>query len=298
MKKANWENLKYLLYVTRYGTYQNAADALAVDVTTVQRKIKALELYLNATLLKKSGRRIKPTEYAKYALAHIEQIEELTEKLFNQEVEKQNKIAGVLRIAICGPVFGELFAKHLIAYKRLNPALKIKLKIDDEVHSLTFKDVDIAIRVTDSPPEHLVGKKICSAPWYMCASNDYLRNKTTPRNLEELEGHTIITLDHEEVAIPSFARLNQHFDIRKPNVICSNSFSMHLKLIQEGAGLGMLEKPLIQQSKLQTLFPIKNKVENSIWLLYRSGSSSKKIISDFARYIYIKLKDEHKVKAV
>ena len=65
----DWDNLRYFLELARSGTLQGAARRLAVDHTTVARRIQALEKQVGSPLftreagghrLTEAGRRLQP----------------------------------------------------------------------------------------------------------------------------------------------------------------------------------------------------------------------------------------------
>ena len=61
---------------------------------------------------------------------------------------------------------GQHFMLAIVAqFQALNPGVVVELILSNQSLGLACRDADIAIRLTNDPPETLVGRKICTGRW-------------------------------------------------------------------------------------------------------------------------------------
>ena len=56
------------------------------------------------------------------------------------------------------------------------PALTIELSTSNDFANLSRRDADIALRLTRTPPEHLVGRELAKISYRVCGSERYLQS--------------------------------------------------------------------------------------------------------------------------
>jgi DNA-binding transcriptional LysR family regulator len=140
----DWDGLRYVLALGRAGSLARAARTLAVDETTVARRIKAVERNLGAPLFRREDRGWRPTELGLEAISRAARIEALADEVQPAETMA---IAGLVRITgvpilinrIVLPAVGALLAQH--------PALRIEFVAEPRNLSLTRREADIALRM-------------------------------------------------------------------------------------------------------------------------------------------------------
>jgi len=187
------DRMATLVRVFETGSFSAAAKALRVSPAAVSRQVGTLESSLGVTLLRRTTRRMAPTDAGRRYYEHCVRI--LREVEEARSVGARDEAAGVLRVS--APVsFGvERVAPHLPALLRAHPGLVVDLRIEDRYADLSLDGVDVAIRVgggTDASAE-LVAHRLMEMPRWVVASPAYLRRHGTPRTPEELPRHAALS---------------------------------------------------------------------------------------------------------
>ena len=68
----------------------------------------------------------------------------------------------------------EFLGPHLRAFCEAFPGINVDLVLDSEFYNLSKRQADIAIRPTLSPPETLVGRRLCAVAFACYAAPSYL----------------------------------------------------------------------------------------------------------------------------
>lgn len=180
----SWDDLKYVLALARQRTLNRAAKLLGTSHTTIARRIEALEAAL--------GVRLFAATDAGYALTPAGQaVSEVAERMESELLALEArvlgghaKLEGKLRVTTMDILFRryrEPFASFVERY----PGIELTLSCTDSEASLTRRDADIALRMTNQPPEHLVGRRVGRVEFAVYASRALVRRvgKATVRGL-------------------------------------------------------------------------------------------------------------------
>jgi len=173
-----WSDIKYYLAVMREGSVTQAGQSLGVNHTTVSRRITAFEKKLNVRLFDRLPTGYKATEAADKIFNHALQMEESALSIDREILGGDNELRGSLRLTIETYVASRILFPYLAEFRRRYPLIEIQIKSSADLSNLNFREADIAIRLTPSPPENLVGKKICMMGHGIYASKNYLDNFT------------------------------------------------------------------------------------------------------------------------
>lgn len=232
----DWDDIRYFLTVSRSGSIRSAAAQLGVNHSTVSRRINQLEKQLGVRLFDKlpTGYLITPAgeEIIDYAI----QIEEQTNALERQIFGRDKELSGKLRVTL-----PEVLATHLLMpdfklFSQSYPGIHIELVASDNEFSLSKREADVAIRVTNgSPPDHLIGRKLLTYSVSTYASPEYLKKEN---NLNEA-----ITLNwlgwDDDVPIPRWIKQSEFPDIP----IKHQASHIAVQLVAARAGMGISTLP-------------------------------------------------------
>ncbi|MCJ8324305.1 MAG: LysR family transcriptional regulator [Rhizobiales bacterium] len=156
----NWDNIRYLLELARSGSAVNAATSLKVSHQTVARHITELERALNIRLVDRSHTPWTLTEMGKSVLNNAEEIEKQVYKIATQTRVKTNEISGRIRITSAADGFDLLLMTAIAELQQNYPKLEFDLVADYTAQDISSGSFDIALRFTNTPPEHLIGRKV------------------------------------------------------------------------------------------------------------------------------------------
>lgn len=261
----NWEQIKYFLAVVKRGTVSAAASDLGVSHATVLRQIKQLEAELETRLFDHFQSGYKPTAAAEevltIALAMEQQAEEFTRKLKGKETEPE----GQLTIELPESTLLDC-SLWLRQFHEAYPKIKLSLASPFEQLNLQKLELDLAIHITNSPPEELIGRQLMQIEMGFYASRHYWQQY---QHLEANEQRWLIWQPLQQAHLDS--RLKQQeqalqYVCSRPNIIMrAHHYGDILNGVQQGLGIGLLKKQGYEHLKLVD-FPYRNG-KYGVWLL-------------------------------
>lgn len=154
----SWDDLRYVLAVARTGTLSDAANDLKVSVSTVSRRLHALEDEVGTALFEKMQRGAVLTLAGEQMLAVAEEMEQLTNDLDARIHGLDTKLAGTIRVSSLDSLVS-LWVRDLCDFQEHYPDIQLELTTGYSVANLTQREADVAIRVAHSAPGHLIGRK-------------------------------------------------------------------------------------------------------------------------------------------
>lgn len=170
----NWDDLRYFLQTIQAGSQSRAAEQLAVNRTTVGRRIAALEQALGTALLTQSGGGLQPTDAGRELLKIARQTETAIQALMACLSQDDAEPRGQLRIAAplgLGPEFMWAFADFSQRY----PGIRLELiNTLNPVTSLVRRQAELGLCVIRQPPEYLDGQRLGTLERAIYASRDYI----------------------------------------------------------------------------------------------------------------------------
>lgn len=189
MQHMEWDNLRFFLAVARTGSIRAASDALAVNHSTVSRRINTFEAKLGVRLFERLPTGYALTPAGEDMVESAQRIEDEVVKLDRQVIGRDAQLNGVLRVTMPGALATHLLAPDLAAFCRTYPGIQLELAISDEEFNLKKREADVAIRLTSNPPDYLVGRQLVKPAKGVYASAAYLEQHnpdTHPENMQWL----------------------------------------------------------------------------------------------------------------
>lgn len=153
-----WDDLRILWAVAQAGTVTAGARALGVDQTTVSRRLRALEKRAGHALFERlrGGVVLTPSGEAYARAAH-----DLQDRVQALERETAGEIGlvGTLRLTL-PKLLARAWMSPLVRFAAAHPALSLEIISSDQRLDLARREVDLAIRDVERPPDGLVGQKL------------------------------------------------------------------------------------------------------------------------------------------
>lgn len=156
----NWDDLRLFLATAEAGTMRAAAKTLKVSHTTISRRIDALETDFDTRLFDRRSDGFDLTP-AGAALLPVAQAMESNLLGVERQVRGADKeLAGPLVVTL-----PDMFARYLIApllfeFMGAYPMIELEVNESWNVFDLSRREADVAIRFTDAPPDHLIGRQL------------------------------------------------------------------------------------------------------------------------------------------
>jgi DNA-binding transcriptional LysR family regulator len=148
MQGMNWNDLRYILAIGRATSLSAAARQIAVDETTVGRRLTAIEASLGARLFAKvPGGRLLPTEAGEVAMTHAERIEQEMNRLQLSVAGQDATVIGTVRLTSVAVLVNRLLLPAMPELSNTHPGLRLEVLADLRYFSLMKREADIALRL-------------------------------------------------------------------------------------------------------------------------------------------------------
>ncbi|SAL46629.1 LysR family transcriptional regulator [Caballeronia peredens] len=192
---ADLNDIAVFVRVAQFESFSRAARALGMPVSTVSRKVTALEERLGVTLLQRTTRKLSLTAQGR---AYFDQCSEPLSHLYDAErviTQTQKKPEGLLRIS--GPVMLEQasFYGFLSGFLNDYPQIQVDLYFTNTFLDLIAENVDVAIRFGDLRDSSLVAQRVGRSVRKLVASAEYARNHALPSRPDELSQHPCVLIN-------------------------------------------------------------------------------------------------------
>lgn len=240
--------LLLLVDILDAGNLSSAARKLKVSRANVSYHLQQLEKSVGVQLVRRTTRRIEPTEIGQTLYRHGRAIrDELTAA--QEAIDTLGRgLHGAVRVSV--PTgFGQLvMTGWLLEFKRQYPEISLELLFENRVDDLLRDEVDVAIRVMSDPPEALVARELAQVRYVACASDAFARTKSLPEDLEALRKVPLITSS----VVGRELRLSAYKDEARQEVtlsptLASENFQFLREAILSGLGIGLVPSYVVQE---------------------------------------------------
>jgi DNA-binding transcriptional LysR family regulator len=241
MNSIPWDDFRLVKAIADTKSLTGAAAALNVNHSTVFRRLTDLEKRLGTVLFERhrSGYALTPAgdEMAQLAARMDDDVEAFALKLAGQSLIP----TGELRVTTNDTLLVYLLMPVFAAFRRAYPTINLDIVLTNQTLNLSKRDADIAIRATDSPPETLVGRRICGLNWAIYGrKSDYpeVTNGTYP-DLDSLAAKLWVSLGDQLGHIRAVRYVHE----RVPEgqiAIKINTVLGLTEAVEEGIGIGPL----------------------------------------------------------
>lgn len=266
-KMQSWDDLRFFLAIAHHGSLAGAARALRVNHSTVYRRLNAFESVTGARMFERLPTGYVLTEAGEDMLQNAGRVGELMDELQRRIVGRDYRLIGTIRITTTDTLAEDFLHPHLKEFQALYPGIVLELVTDNLFFDLSRRDADVALRPTDDPPAHLVGRNIASVGWAVYASADYLGKRRPPRRISDLAQHAIICGDDNLAAVPAVRWMRAQVPA-STIVYRASSFAAQCAAARAGFGLALLPCVLATASPelKRVLGPIKA-LATGLWIL-------------------------------
>ncbi len=233
--------LLLLVDILDAGNLSLAARKLKTSRANVSYRLKQFERTLGTQLIRRTTRRLEPTEIGLTLYRHGRSIRD--ELLAAQEsVERLGRgLHGTVRMSL--PTgFGELvMTDWLLEFKRRYPDIALELHFDNRVDDLLREEIDVAVRVMSEPPPQMVAIELARVRYVLCAASAYARAHPLPTTLEALADLPIITsnVDGRALRVSAY-RHDTRREVSLRPTLASENFRFLREAVLAGLGVGLV----------------------------------------------------------
>lgn len=164
------DEIDTFLAVARAGSFVGAARETGAPVSTVSRRVAALERRLGVQLLKRSTRALALTSdgeaFADRCGAAMSEIQASVSALQDRAPELRGPLRVTAPQYACNAEFGPL----LLDFASRHPLLELDLRLTNGTPDLIDDNIDLAFQLTPLPDGRHVAKRLWTIAYVLCAS--------------------------------------------------------------------------------------------------------------------------------
>lgn len=263
----NWDDLRVFIEVSKTLNLSEAARILAIDQTTVHRRIVRFE--------RKTGKKLFNRVGQGYILTPLGEALSSKSEVLSQEIRQIDKLLeqdfsevfGIVNITTTNVIANVVLPPLLKKFQNKYPQIKLEITVAEEFFDIYKREADLAIRSTEivEPHEHAV--KIGKGLWALYATKEYLKGKPMYDSPKFFSENSFIVGIERIANIKSTKWLRTK--IKDENIILkANSMENIYSSVRSGLGIGLL--PSVYKTMDDSLVQINepdSKFSSPIWLI-------------------------------
>jgi len=253
------DELRTFLDVALLGNLSKVASSRDVAVSSVSRKIDALEADLGVKLFHRTSRSIILTDAGEQFLPHVRSILAELDDAKDAISSLRADPRGLLTVT-APTAFGR---RHMVpavaSFLKKYPLMEIDLNLSDQIIDLSAQRIDVAIRIGALPDSDLIATRLAPMHRLACASPEYIKHHGKPATPVDLVKHNCL----KKVSRPlptewNFPGFNQNKSLPVKGTYRSDDIDALLQAAIAGVGIIHLASWLVSDSliagTLQLLF--------------------------------------------
>ncbi|MFZ6799032.1 LysR family transcriptional regulator [Undibacterium sp. Di24W] len=157
----SWDDLRFVLVLTDSRVLATAAEQLQVSQTTVFRRIKDIEERLGTRLFDRGRYGYVPTSSATSLIEIARQFNDDVNRIALSIAGLDERPSGKVRLSTTDTIMAAILKEILTPLHQALPLIHLEIQSSNQVMNLSKREADVCIRPCDTPPDHLVGKRLC-----------------------------------------------------------------------------------------------------------------------------------------
>lgn len=261
----SWDDLRFFLELARHKRLTHAGHKLAVDHTTVARRVEHLQQTLGCRLFEPGADGYALTEVGRRLFAHAESIENSVALLRDEATGQSVQVGGVVRIG-APEGFGTTFlVPRLGALLDEHPDLEVELLTLPRFPSLAAREADLIVTLDPPSAGRYIVARLTDFGYGLYASRDYLARHGPIADMHELARHRFAGYIDELLLSPQLNYLDEIAPRPRVVVASSGMLAQH-EAVRSGLCVGVLAHYLAGDPGLVRLFPQEGAWTRTFWL--------------------------------
>jgi len=274
----DWDDYRYFLAVTRATSVRKAASVLGVSHSTVLRRITGLEETLGVRLFERKPSGYFTTEAGDDLLRSVQRIEEEAITANRRVAGHDNQLCGKISVTMPCAFATHLLMPDLAAFRRTHPGIELEIIPTYSFADLAKREADVAIRVSNDPPEYLFGRRLVELAKAAYVCKDYL-----PDSKQE-DSTPLSWIGWTD--LPSSAQWMEESDFPDlPISAIINDSYASLEAVKAGVGMAILPCFMADTETSLYRMPPGTLIRRSLWILTHEDMRNTARIRKFISYM-------------
>lgn len=233
--------IQTFIRVAEAGSFSAAARQNGMKQSAVSQQIAALEEVLGVVLLHRTTRKMALTAQGLHYLQQVRQVLGAMDELEQQLRPGSQPLHGRLHVQLPTGI-GQRLMPHLIAFQQAHPALRLNIALEDRLSDLVAEGVDVAIRLSESPPAMLAARSLATVETVLVASPEWIARNGTLQTPDDLMRHPHIRFSGIATDAPlQLVSESMRISVTVESVFRSNNSDALMQALEAGLGIGGLQ---------------------------------------------------------
>jgi len=233
--------IQTFIRVAEAGSFSAAARQNGMKQSAVSQQIAALEEALGVVLLHRTTRSMALTEQGQRYLQQVRHLLNAMDELEQQLRPDSQPLSGRVHIQLPSGI-GQRLMPSLIAFQQAHPALQLTLALEDRLSDLIAEGVDLAIRLSESPPATLAARVLTTVETVLVASPDWIARHGTLQTPAELAHHPHVRFSGVSPDAPlQLLSATERISVPAKSVFRANNSDALRQALEAGLGIGGLQ---------------------------------------------------------
>lgn len=236
--------LELFIRIVDRGSFSAAAASMGVSRPAATAAIQALEGRLNARLLHRTTRQVRPTPEGE---AYYQRCMALLADLDDADAQVNGAVAGMVRVDVAGRLARSLILPALPEFLALHPGLTVYLGEGERFVDLVREGVDCVVRAGPLADSEMIARPLGGMEEITCASPAYLAAHGVPGTPDDLarDHHAMIGFVSSRTGLPlplEFMVGGRTVEVLLPASLLVNGADSYAAAARWG--IGLIQAPL------------------------------------------------------
>lgn len=263
VQQLSWDDIKLFLALAQSGSTRQAAEQVGVNASTISRKLASLEQRLGARLVERHPDGLRLTQAGNDVVEVAVKMNDFVRTLARRVAGADRKLVGSVSVSV-PEIAAASVSEVLAAVLSEHQGLQIEFRVDDGIVDLSRHEVDVVVRVSDTPASDLVGRRVGRANVGVYATERYWAQH--PYELGD-ERHRWVEWPAYIHRKAAYAWLQREVPVRRVSVFAASSQAV-LAAASAGVGLAMLPHVYARRHpSLASRFALPDECGTDVWVL-------------------------------
>ena len=269
----DWDDLRFFMAVARARTRTAAAKNLAVDATTVGRRIDRLSGKLNATLFEISPKGHLLTASGTELLNHAEDIERSVIAASSALTGGNSRLAGTVRLSLSEGFATSVVAPKLASFRMQHPEITLEIVSTNGFLNPSKREADLAVMLARPARGPLKARKLTDYSLGLFASHEYVATHDIISHVSDLQSRSLIGYIDDFIYAEELRYLSEISSGLAPD-ISSSSINVQHAITKAGFGIAVLPHFIgLNDNSLVPILPETINIRRAFWIVVHEDLS-------------------------
>ncbi|MEX0628182.1 MAG: LysR family transcriptional regulator [Cucumibacter sp.] len=292
----DWDKLRIFHAAAEAGSFTHAGEKLSMSQSAVSRQISALEADLGLKLFIRHARGLVLTEVGEQLFRTAHRMAWDLQSVETAMSEARDEPSGNLSVTTTVGFGSTWLTSRIHEFIVLYPSIQLEIKLNDAELDLAMREADVAIRLHRPNQSEMIQRKLFTVHFHIFASKKYLAEHGTPKTIDDLDRHRIITFGEPVPSYLSEVNYLEHIGrddgtIRQPALRVNAIYGM-VQATRQDIGISMLPDYIVEgEPTLVRILSDLKLPEFESYFVYPPALRSSKRVGVFRDFLVAKARD-------